>query len=166
MGQQTNRVKNNTYTTRADDAVTLYRAEVEQTFNTLAQGQADGALLPSFAAVLHKLKKHKVHLHGKGTYLTRAQIANKLGISMPTVYRLFQLEKAPKPSSLVVPKEHFCTDEVFHFVRSVYPRTAPIYQAVLLMQIDAAIEVMGANFVLDVAQWFHTNESSVVVCNV
>ena len=166
MGQQTNRVKNNTYTTRADDAVTLYRAEVEQTYNTLAQGLPDGSLLPSFAAFLHKLKKHKAHLQGVSTHLTRAQIANKLGISMPTVYRLFQLDKAPKPSPLPSSKEWFNTDEVFHFIRSVYPRTAPIYQAVLLMQIEAALEVMGANFVLEIGQWFTTNESSMVVSHV
>ncbi len=166
MGQQTNRVKNNTYTTRADDAVTLYRAEVEQTYNALSKGQADGSSLPSFAVVLHKLRKHKAHLQGKGTNLTRAQIASKLGISMPTVYRLFQLEKAPKASFLVGNTEHFCTDDVFHFIRSVYPRTAPIYQAVLLMQIEAALEVMGANFVIEMTQWFITNDSSLVLSHV
>ncbi len=166
MRQQTNRVKNNTFTTRADDALTLYRAEVEQKYNTWAQRQTECSVWPTFDVVLKELKKNKAHLQGEGTYLTRAQIARKLGISMPTVYRLFQLDKAPQANEFFLNEERFCTDDIFHFIRSVYPRTAPIYQAVLLMQIEAALDEIGFYFVIFIAQWFQTKKSSMVVCNV
>lgn len=166
MKQQTNRVKNNTYTNRADDAYTLYRAEVEQKYNHWAQLQTEYGLWPSFDTVLKELKKQKAYLQGEGTYLTRAQIASKLGISMPTVYRLFQLDKAPSANPFTLKEERFNTDDVFHFIRSVYPRTAPIYRAVLLMQIEAALDEIGYYFVIFMCEWFTGKNNDMVVCNV
>lgn len=166
MKQQTNRVKNNTYTTRADDAYALYRAEVEQKYNHWAELHPEYGVWVSFDTVLKELKKHKAHLQGEGTYLTRAQIASKLSISMPTVYRLFQLDKAPTANPFFLKEDRFYTDDVFHFIRSVYPRTAPIYHAVLLMQIEAALDEMGSYFVIGIVQWFADKNTDMVVCNV
>lgn len=148
-----NRVKANTFTPRPDVSYKAYRQAVEAKYNALAADMWTDVLV-SFDKVLDTLQATRTHFVGASVLLSRTQIAQKLGVSKQTVYRLFRLDIAPEgvPSHLNN-ETKFYSDDVFHFIRKVYPRRTPICKAVLLLQIEAALDNDGVSNIHALADW-------------
>ena len=148
-----NRVKTNTFTPRPVASYTAYRQAVEAKYNALAADMWTDVLVP-FEKVLDTLKVTSSHFVGASVLLSRTQIAQKLGVSKQTIYRLFRLEIAPEgvPSHLNN-ETKFYSDDVFHFIRKVYPRHTPICKAALLLQIEAALDKDGVSNMQALADW-------------
>lgn len=148
-----NRVKANTFTPRPDASYKAYRQAVAAKYDALATTTWPPFLVP-FESVLEKLHDTGCHFVGASVLLTRAQIAEKLGVSKQTIYRLFRLEIAPEgvPSHLNN-EVKFDSDDVFHFIRKVYPRRTPIYKATLFLQIEAALDKDGASNRKALVEW-------------
>ena len=148
-----NRVKPNTFTPRPAASYDTYRQDVAAKYDALATTTWPLLCVP-FDSVLDKLKITRSHFVGASVLLSRAQIAQKLGVSKQTVYRLFSLEIAPEgvPSRLNN-EVKFDSDDVFHFISKVYPRRAPIHKAALLLQLEAALDKGGASNMQALAEW-------------
>lgn len=151
--QSFNRVKANTFTPRPAESFNTYRQAVEAKYDALANTTWPLLQVP-FESVMNKIQQNRTHFVGASVLLSRAQIAEKLGVSKQTVYRLFRLEIAPEgvPSHLNN-EVKFDSDDVFHFIRKVYPRRAPIYKAALLLQFEAALDKDGASNMQALAEW-------------
>lgn len=148
-----NRVKPNTFTPRADVSYKAYRKAVEAKYDALATTTWPCFLVP-FESVLEKIHETGCHFVGASVLLTRAQIAEKLGVSKQTIYRLFRLENAPQGVPTHYNNEFkYYTDDVFHFIRKVYPRRTPIYKATLFLQIEAALDKDGVSNMQALAEW-------------
>lgn len=148
-----NRVKANTFTPRPDASYKAYHQAVAAKYDALAT--TTWPLLPvPFESVLDKIQETRSQFVGASVLLSRAQIAQKLGVSKQTVYRLFRLEVAPEgvPSHLNN-EVKFDSDDVFHFIRKVYPRRTPIYKAAVLLQFEAALDKDGASNMQALAEW-------------
>lgn len=148
-----NRVKANTFTPRPDASYKAYHQAVVAKYDALAT--TTWPLLPvPFESVLDKIQETRSHFVGASVLLSRAQIAEKLGVSKQTVYRLFRLEVAPEGVPSHLNNEYkFDSDDVFHFIRKVYPRRTPIYKAALLLQVEAALDKDGASNLQALAEW-------------
>ncbi len=148
-----NRVRPNTFTPRPLVAYKAYHQAVEAKYEALAT--TTWPLLPvPFESVMDKIQETRSHFVGASVMLSRAQIAQKLGISKQTVYRLFRLEIAPEGVPSHLNNEFtFDSDDVFHFIRKVYPRRTPIYGAALLLQFEAALDKGGASNMQALAEW-------------
>lgn len=159
-----NRVKANTFTPRPDASYKAYRSVVEAKYDALAAKIWPGECV-SFDSVLDKLQTTRTHFIGANVLLSRTQIANVLGISKQTVYRLFRLEIAPEGLPSGLNNEYkFYSDDIFHFIRKVYPRRTPIYKAALLLQIEAALDNHGASNIQALAEWvLHDTPCSILV---
>lgn len=148
-----NRVKANTFTPRPVESFKAYRQAVEAKYNTLAAEVWPGEPM-SFESVIKRIYAARTHFIGASVLLSRTQIAQKLGVSKQTVYRLFRLEIAPEGVPQHLNNEYkFDSDDVFHFIRRVYPRHTPIFGAALLLQFEAALEKDGASNMLALADW-------------
>lgn len=148
-----NRVRPNTFTPRPAESYKAYRQTVEAKYNALAAETLPGEPM-SFDSVLKRIHTARTHFIGASVLLSRTQIAQKLGVSKQTVYRLFRLDIAPEGVPSHLNNEYkFDSDDVFHFIRKVYPRQTPIYGAAMLLQFEAALEKDGASNVLAIAEW-------------
>ena len=157
-----NRVKANTFTPRPDASYKVYRQEVETKYDAITSNTLECERV-SLESVLEKIHDTKSHFVVASVLLSRTQIAQKLGVSKQTVYRLFRLEIAPEgvPSHLNN-EVKFDSDDVFHFIRKVYPRRTPIYKAALLLQLEAALDKDGVSNVQALADWVLLGEP----CNI
>lgn len=148
-----NRVRPNTFTPRPAESFKAYRQAVEAKYNALAAEVWPGEPM-SFESVLKRIHAARTHFVGASVLLSRTQIAQKLGVSKQTVYRLFRLEIAPEGVPSHLNNEFkFDSDDVFHFIRRVYPRRTPIFEAALLLQFEAALDKDGAANMLALAEW-------------
>lgn len=159
-----NRVNANTFTPRPSEWYQLYRGVVESNYDALAAKIWPGEYV-SFDSLLDKLQTTRTHFIGANRFLSRSQIAIVLGISKQTVYRLFRLEIAPEGFCRGSNNETiYCSDDVFHFVRKVYPRHTHIHKQVLLLQIKAALDNHGASHIQALAEWvLHDTPCSILV---
>lgn len=148
-----NRVKANTFTPRPSVWYQVYRGAVEAKYDALAAETWPGEPM-SFDSVLNRIHAARSHFVGASVLLSRTQIAFKLGVSKQTIYRLFRLEFAPEGVPSHLNNEFkFDSDDVFHFIRKVYPRHTPIYKAALLLQIEAALDKDGVSNMRALADW-------------
>ena len=148
-----NRVRPNTFTPRPAESYKAYRQTVEAKYNALAAETWPGEPM-SFESVLNRIHAARSHFVGASVLLSRTQIAQKLGVSKQTVYRLFRLEVAPEGVPSHLNNEFkFDSDDVFHFIRKVYPRHTPIFKAALFLQFEAALDKDGASNMLALADW-------------
>ena len=144
-----NRVKTNTFTPRPVASYTAYRQAVEAKYNALLP-----SVLVPFDSVVARLYANRCNFVGASVLLSRTQIAQKLGVSKQTIYRLFRLEIAPEGVPSHLNNEcKFYSDDVFHFIRKVYPRHTPIYKAALLLQLEAALDKDGVSNVQALTDW-------------
>lgn len=151
-----NRVKPNTYTPRADVSCKAYRKAVEAKYNELVAGAPLPYMLASFESVLDKLLENQCNFVGESVLLNRTQLAQKLGVSKQTIYRLFRVDGAPQGVPTHYNNElKYCTDDVFHFIRKVYPRRTPIYKAALFLQFEAALDKGGVSNIQALTDWVY-----------
>lgn len=148
-----NRVKANTFTPRPSVWYQVYRSVVEAKYDDLAADMCTSGIVP-FEKVLDTLQATRSHFVGASVLLSRTQLAHKLGVSKQTIYRLFRLEIAPEGVPSHLNNEFkFYSDDVFHFIRKVYPRRTPIYKAALLLQLEAALDKDGASNMQALSEW-------------